>query len=82
MIKVSFEIGGHKVNPNQIADVLERAVFESVRDQLVSKVKDIRDPITGAAPTLRVTGSSLEDLSVHVEGSEALIGMVKQRLGG
>lgn len=82
MLDISFEVGGRKINPNQIGDAMERAVFESVREQLVSKLRDIRDPETGAAPKLKVTGRSLQDLSVQVEGSEALIGLVKKRLGG
>lgn len=54
MIEVSFEIGGRKVQPNQIKDALERAMFEKVRDHLVKQVANIRDPETGARPKLRV----------------------------
>jgi hypothetical protein len=81
MIDVSFEIDGRKVRPNQIQDALERAMFEDVRDQLVRKVGNIRDPKTGARPKLRVRGRSLDNLSVEVEGSPELIEEVKRRLG-
>jgi hypothetical protein len=81
MIDISFEINGRKVHPNRIADALERAVFESVRDDLVRKVGSVRDPETGARPKLRVVGWSLKDLSINIEGSPALIEEVKRRLG-
>ena len=70
-----------KVHPNRIADALERAVFESVRDDLVRKVGNIRDPETGARPKLRMVGRSMKDLSINIEGSPALIEEVKRRLG-
>ena len=80
MIEVSFEIGGRKVRPNQIKDALERAVFEQVRDNLVRQVGNARDPETGARPKLRVTGRSLDNLKIKVEGSPALIEEVERRL--
>ena len=81
MIDVSFEIDGRKVRPNQIQNALERAMFEDVRDQLVRKVGNIRDPKTGARPKLRVRGRSLDNLSVEVEGSPELIEEVKRQIG-
>lgn len=81
MIEVSFEINGRKVQPNKIADALERAMFETIRDDLARKVGNIRDPETGARPKLRVVGRSLKDLSINIEGSPGLIEEVKRRLG-
>lgn len=80
MIDISFRIGGRKVRPDQIGNMLERAMLESVRKQLVAKVGSIRDPETGAAPKLRVTGNKLSELKVEVEGSPALIAEVRMRL--
>ena len=51
-----------------------------MRDQLVRKVGSVRDPKTGAAPKLRVTGHQRDDLKIEVEGSPALIEAVKRRL--
>ncbi len=81
MIDISFEIGGRKVRPDQMTDALERAIFEQVRNDLVRKVGNIRDPETGTPPKLRVTGRSLSDLQINVEGSPQLIEEVKRRLG-
>lgn len=77
---ITFEINGRKVRPDQMKDALERAMLEQVRDQLVRKVASIRDPETGAAPKLRVTGRRLDDLKIEVEGSPALVEEVKRRL--
>ena len=81
MIEVSFEINGRRVQPNQIKDALERAMFESIRDDLVRRVGSIRDPETGARPKLRVKGRSLKDLSIEIDGSPRLIEEVRKRLG-
>ncbi|MYA62930.1 MAG: hypothetical protein F4X94_10215 [Dehalococcoidia bacterium] len=81
MIDISFEVNGRKVRPNQIADALERAMFEQVRDQLVRQLHGIRDPKTGALPKLKVKGRNLESLNVEIEGSPELIERVKNRLG-
>lgn len=80
MIEVSFEIGGRKVRPNQVKDALERAMFEKVRDHLVKRVGNVRDPETGASPKLRVKGRKLSDLKIEVVGSPKLIEEVKRRL--
>ena len=80
MIEIVFEVAGRKIHPDQIGDALERAIFENVRKQLVAKVGSVRDPETGATPRLRVTGRKLDELSIEVEGSPALIAEVKRRL--
>ena len=68
MIEISFEM-----RPDQIKNAQERAIFENVRNQLVRPVGSVRDPMTGAAPKLRVKGNSLNDLNIEVEGSAELI---------
>ena len=80
MIDVSFEINGRKVRPGQIANELERAMLESVRDEIVRKVGNIRDPKTGEQPKIKVKGRSLDKLSFEVTGSEELIQRVTKAL--
>ena len=80
MINVSFEINGRKVRPGQIANELERAMLESVRDDIVRKVSNIRDPKTGERPKIKVKGRSLDKLSFEVTGSEELIQRVTKAL--
>lgn len=81
MINLTFEINGRRVDPNRIGDALERAVFQQVRDSIVKKLRDVRDPDTGKAPQVTVKGRSLDDLKIDVKGSDAVIAEVKRRLG-
>ena len=80
MMEVSFEINGRKVHPNRIADELEKAVYQQIKDELVRKVGRIRDPKTGKRPKLKVKGRSLDDLTIEVSGSPELIEKVQQKL--
>lgn len=80
MIEISFEIGGRKVHPNRVADEFEKAIYQHVRDELVRKVGNIRDPKTGARPKLKVKGRNLNDLAIEVIGSPELIAQVRRKL--
>ncbi len=81
MIDIEFKIGGRRVKPNQIADTLERAMFEQVENEIRRKLKDVRDPDTGARPKITVKGQSLDNLSFEVSGSESLVEEVKKLFG-
>lgn len=81
-MKISFEVGGRKVNPDSLADALMAAVLHGIEEHLRARVGSIRDPETGEFPVLVVRGRDLENLSVEVEGSDTLIALVKERLGG
>lgn len=80
MVKVEFKLNGRTVRPNDIANQLEKAMLKQVQDGIVKKLRDLRDPETGAAPTVKVVGRSLDNLSFEVVGSSALIEEVKRRL--
>lgn len=78
---IKFTIGGKEVDANNITDSLMKAVLESISRQLREKIGSIRDPETGEFPTIVVRGDSLENLTVHAEGSPQLVALVKERLG-
>lgn len=80
MVKVEFKLNGRSVRPNDIANQLEKAMFKQVHDRITQKLRTVRDPETGAVPTVRVVGRSLDNLSFEVSGSPALIEEVKRRL--
>lgn len=80
MLDITYEVGGRKVRPDQFADAFERAVLEGVRDHILSALKDVRDPITGERPKITVKGRNLDNLSITVEGSDALVAEVERRL--
>ncbi|GLR50477.1 hypothetical protein KYK30_01755 [Shinella yambaruensis] len=80
MVKVEFKLNGRSVRPNNIANQLERAMLKQVQDGITKKLRSVRDPETGAAPTVKVIGRSLNNLSFEVAGSPTLIEEVKRRL--
>lgn len=82
MIDVVFEINGKRVNPNDLGNVLERAVLESAKKAIIERVGSVRCPQHGQAAKIIYKGHSLDKLSFEVEGCcEALIGTVKYKLG-
>lgn len=80
MLEITFRINGKKVRPNQISDVIERTVYESVKSELTKKLSDIRDPETGHSPKIIVKGRNLDSLSIEATGSQQIIDLVKERL--
>lgn len=57
-----------------------KAVMERVGEHLHARISSIRDPETGEFPTVVVTATDIADISAQVEGSPALLAIVKQRL--
>ncbi len=78
---IYFEINGKKVQPNNIKDVLEKAVLQNIESQIRDKVGSIRDPKTGEFPTIVCKGKTLDKLSFSVEGSPEMIALVREKLG-
>ena len=78
---IEFRIGGRKVRPENIADAIQATMLEAIKEDLHRKIGSIRDPKTGEAPVVVVTGPDLERLSVKVEGSADVVAAVKERLG-
>jgi hypothetical protein len=81
MLKVRFEINGRPISPSNISDMLEQAMLEQIEEYLREKIGTIRDPETGEFPTVVVSGESLDRLTMHAEGSPALLALVEERLG-
>lgn len=79
-MNIHFEINGRRTSVSNIADVMEREICNSIRDQLMSTLKTIRDPETGERPKITVKGKDFDNLSVDVSGSDYLIEAVKRRL--
>lgn len=60
---------------------LKEAAVEQIKQHFHNLVGSIRDPDTGAFATLWVKGDTLDGLSLQIEGSPALLELVRQRLG-
>ena len=80
MVRVEFKLNGCTVRPDQIANQLEKALFKEVENNIRKKLRNVRDPETGARPTVQVVGQSLKNLSFQVSDVARLIEEVKRRL--
>ena len=77
---IQFSIGGRTVEPENLEDALMATVLKGLREKIRQQVGSIRDPDTGEFPTVIVRGDSIDNLTLHVEGSEKLIALVKEKL--
>ncbi|TXH09667.1 MAG: TIR domain-containing protein, partial [Spirochaetes bacterium] len=73
---INITLNGKPFSPQTFEEMLIQAVAEQLRDKLGS----IRHPETGEFPTIAISGSSLDNLSVQAEGSPELLELVKARL--
>ena len=78
---IRFSIDGRTVEPENLQDALMATVLKGLREKIRQQVGSIRDPDTGEFPTVIVRGDSIDNLTLHVEGSEKLIALVKEKLG-
>lgn len=81
MIDVKFEIGGQRVDPQNLGDALQAMVLRNIAEQIRQKVTGIRHPVTGETAVILVRGTDLEHLSFEVSGSEELVRLVSEHLG-
>ena len=81
MIDIHFEVGGKRTKPGDIGDAMMRMMVEQLQAHIRESLGSIRDPETGEFPTIVMRGETFDTLQIHVEGSPALIALVKQRMG-
>lgn len=68
MLEISYEINGKKVNPNNIADALEKAVLQQFSESIKKSVGTIRCSEHKQSPKVLLKGKSLDNLSIEVSG--------------
>lgn len=56
-----------------------KATMQAAAEQLREQIGSIRHPKTGEFPTIVVSGTSLNDMKLRVEGSPELLALVNQR---
>ena len=81
MLDIRFEVGGKRVNANNLGDALEDMMFSAVADQLRKELSGVRDPETGEFPVVAFRGSDLSNLTIEITGSERVIRLAQERLG-
>jgi hypothetical protein len=77
---IKFEFNGKPFDPRNFEEIMLKAVMEAVAEKLRQRIGAIRHPETGEFPTIVVSGTSLHDLSLRVEGSPELLALVNKRL--
>jgi hypothetical protein len=82
MIDIKFKIGGREVGPNNLKDVLEKAIFQNVRSQIAQRVGNISCPEHGKSPQITAEGRDLSSLSFTVKGCcDKAVDEVRRRMG-
>ncbi|MDX2027198.1 MAG: toll/interleukin-1 receptor domain-containing protein [Alphaproteobacteria bacterium] len=83
MFNIKFEIDGKRVDPNNsgaIEEALSNAAFKNVGKQIHDRLATVRDPETGRFAVVSVEGTSLENMRIAVEGSQAVVDLVIERV--
>lgn len=73
-------VGGRSVRPDQFADEMMKEMFKRFTAELRERFSAIRHPETGEFPTVIVLGHSLDDCSIRVEGTDALLAVVREKV--
>lgn len=79
---IEFQISGRRIRPEELGDAVQAAFLGNLRGELRAKIGGIRDPETGEFPRVLVEGRDFDSLSVRVEGSERVVQLVTEKLGG
>jgi hypothetical protein len=80
---LSMQIGGKTVNPansGEVGAALKAALVENVQTQIRAALSAVRDPVTGEFAVVSIRGDDLENMTVSVEGSDAVKELAMARL--
>lgn len=78
---IRLEMNGKPFNPKDFTEQILKAAMEQAAAEMHEKVSSIRHPDTGEFPTVVVSGTGLDDMSMRIEGSPELLALVHERLG-
>lgn len=76
----SLEFNGKPFDPESFTDTIMKGLMDQVAANIREKIGAIRDPETGAFPTVVVYADSLQNIRYRVEGSDALLALVNERM--
>lgn len=77
---IKFEFNGKPFEPRTFEDAIMKQAIAAAAEHLRERIGTIRHPETGEFPTIVVSGISLDDLMLRVEGSPELLALVNERL--
>lgn len=78
---IKFEFNGKPFNPKTFEEQILRAAMELFAKEMHERASAVRHPDTGEFPTVVVCGTSLQDMSMRIEGSPELLQILNERLG-
>lgn len=64
------------------AETFEEQFMLAAAEQIRAKLGSIRHPVTGEFPTIAISGNSLSNFSIQLEGSPELVALAQSRLKG
>jgi hypothetical protein len=81
MFDLTFEIGGRNVNPDQIGDALDKAIFQQIVDNMKKFFGSVWCSEHGQRPSVKVKGKDFSNLSSKVAGCcQAIIDKATEKL--
>ncbi|MET4573283.1 hypothetical protein ABIA68_002141 [Stenotrophomonas rhizophila] len=76
-----IKFNGKPFKAGDFQKALHKATAKLVGDHLRERVSSVRDPETGGFATVIVDGEGLDDMSLRIEGTPAVLDQVHQDLG-
>jgi len=73
MLKITYEVNGKKIDPNNFGSEMEKAILPAVAEKATEVVKSKLSEEEIAQITIEIQGTSLNDLSMNLRGPEAII---------
>lgn len=77
---IKFEFNGKPFDPRTFKETILKAAMEAAATHVRKQVEAIRHPETGEFPTVVVSATSLDDISLRIEGSPELLALVNERM--
>lgn len=81
---IKFTVGGRSVSGGNFGRELSKEIMKEAFDGLSAELRDrfgsIRHPETGEFAFVTIHGKAIEDMRLHIEGSAALLEVVKTRI--
>lgn len=81
MIDIKFKVGGREVRPTDMKSVLEKAIFQNVRDQITARVGKVSCREHGKVPQITAEGRDLSSLKFTIQGCcDKVVDEVRRRM--
>lgn len=68
MVEVSLILNGKKVNPNNMQDALEEAVFQDISESIKKELASVKCSEHNQYPKILINGRDFKSLSFEISG--------------